>query len=55
MTRAECRHCGRNAYKDGKCFADFGTGKPIETYTACDWARKKVTNKKTKRYETNGN
>lgn len=39
MKRSECRYCGRKAYKDGKCYADGRAGKPIETYTYCDWAR----------------
>lgn len=43
MTRAECRYCGRHAYKDGKCYADSRNGKPIEIYIHCDWARKKTT------------
>lgn len=46
MTRTECRYCGRHAYKDGKCYADSRAGKPIETYTYCDWARKKTSNQK---------
>ena len=41
MKRSECKYCGRNAYFDGKCYADSRKGKPIETYIACDWAKKK--------------
>lgn len=42
MTRAECKYCGRNAYYDGKCYADCSRkGKPIKIYNECDWAKKK--------------
>lgn len=52
MTRTECRYCGRNAYHDGKCYADSRKGKPIEIYTYCDWAKKSKTTKNRKQMRT---
>lgn len=61
MTREQCQHCGRRAYKDGRCYADNRTkGRPIADTVYCEWTMPPYALpgrilKPIKRKKTNGN
>lgn len=40
MIREQCERCGRQAYSDGRCYADNKIkGHPISKISYCGWAK----------------